>query len=87
MAATLERNVGLRKTPRPGRKSSIVVTGQMNDDIGTTALPQSGRIEPELRDHIGRQLRAVYDEILTEPVPDRFLKLLADLQNKRDGDL
>ncbi len=48
-------------------------------------LPIHGRIEPELQDHIGRQLRAVYNEILEEPVPDRFLRLLADLKDRLGG--
>jgi hypothetical protein len=29
--------------------------------------------------HIGQQLRAAYREILNEPVPDRFVRLLEEL--------
>jgi hypothetical protein len=31
---------------------------------------------------IGQQLRAVYHEILNEPVPDRFVRLLEQLATK-----
>lgn len=31
---------------------------------------------------IGHHLRALYGEIVKEPVPDRFLKLLQDLESK-----
>ena len=35
--------------------------------------------KPEVSDQIGRQLRSVYDDVLAQPVPDRFLDLLKDL--------
>ena len=35
--------------------------------------------KPEISDQIGRQLRSVYNDILAQPVPDRFLDLLKDL--------
>lgn len=33
------------------------------------------------QDHIGRQLRAIYDDLLSQPVPDRFLELLRQLDD------
>jgi len=38
-------------------------------------------LEPELQAFIGRQLQATYDEVLNEPVPDRFLDLLRQLES------
>ena len=35
--------------------------------------------KPDVSDQIGRQLRTVYNDILSQPVPDRFLDLLKDL--------
>ena len=37
----------------------------------------------DLQAHIGRQLRAVYDEVVSEAVPDRFLRLLEELERKQ----
>jgi len=37
----------------------------------------------EVKDHIGRQLRALYDEVASQPVPDRFMELLNRLDVKR----
>ncbi len=34
---------------------------------------------------ISRQLRAIYDEVVNEPVPDRFVQLLEELERKRSG--
>jgi len=50
--------------------------------ILTLKLPLNGDLTSALQDHIGRQLREVYDEVLNEPVPDRFLRLVADLERK-----
>lgn len=34
--------------------------------------------KPEIADQIGRHLRSVYNDVLVQPVPDRFLELLKD---------
>lgn len=39
----------------------------------------SGSVGDEIQAHIGDRLKAYYDNVLTEPVPDRFLELLAKL--------
>jgi Anti-sigma factor NepR len=37
---------------------------------------------PDMKDHIGRQLRALYNEVASQPVPDRFMELLNRLDEK-----
>lgn len=48
------------------------------------AMPESKNEKPKLDDlaatQIGRKLRAQFDEMVKEPVPDRFLNLLNELQ-------
>ena len=39
----------------------------------------------DLQVHIGRKLRAVYDEVANEAVPERFLRLLDELERKQGG--
>lgn len=39
-------------------------------------------VQPQVQDHIGRQLRAIYEELLSQPVPDRFAELLEKLDRK-----
>ena len=39
-------------------------------------------IDPEVQAQIGRKLRAVYDGIVSQPVPDRFLALLDALDGQ-----
>lgn len=48
------------------------------------AQPVEGTTEPglvtaDMQAFIGRQLRAVYDDIAKQPVPDRFLELMQQL--------
>jgi hypothetical protein len=45
--------------------------------------PQDASLAPDLQVQIGRQLRAVYDEVVEEGVPERFLRLLEDLERKK----
>ena len=41
--------------------------------------PAAAGLSPDLQAHIGRELRAAYQRIVEEPVPDRFLALLESL--------
>ncbi len=43
---------------------------------------QGQTLEPDVQAHLGRQLRAVYDEMASQPVPDRFIQLLDALERK-----
>jgi hypothetical protein len=45
------------------------------------AIKEAG-LESDIQAHLGRQLRAIYDEVAAQPVPDRFLKLLQQLEQK-----
>jgi hypothetical protein len=37
-------------------------------------------MDGETRKHIGRMVKATYDEVAREPVPDKFLDLLKQLE-------
>jgi hypothetical protein len=43
--------------------------------------PGKGGLTPEIQSRIGHQLRAMYDDVVRQGVPDRF----ADLIKKLDG--
>jgi Anti-sigma factor NepR len=54
------------------------------ETIPNASVPPAGAIlEADLQAHIGRQLRAVYDEVVNEGVPDRFVRLLEELERKK----
>lgn len=52
---------------------------------GPAAAPEADAPKAAFAIHepIGRQLKAMFDEIVTEPVPDRFRQLLDQLERKR----
>jgi hypothetical protein len=50
---------------------------------GVSMLPVSRRKQapgPEIIDQIGHRLASVYNSVLAQPIPDRFLDLLAQLE-------
>ncbi len=56
------------------------------ETIPNASPPISGGVvEADLQAHIGRHLRAIYDEVVNEDVPDKFLTLLRELERKQAG--
>lgn len=57
-----------------------------NDESGSTPArrrpPPAKQAGEAKEDWIGAHLRKVYDETLSEPVPDRFLALLKQIDQK-----
>lgn len=45
--------------------------------------PDGISLDPVIQAHIGRELRALFDEIADEPVPDRFLVLLQSFEARK----
>jgi len=76
----------------PDRSSAIPTPEQpvLAEHGGTSAVDaglEMGQVLPfesQVQGHIGRQLRAVYDEVLHQPIPERFLELLSQLDAFRD---
>ncbi|MCZ8098003.1 MAG: NepR family anti-sigma factor [Burkholderiales bacterium] len=72
------------------RRSAQQVDPSVGDALagGSTAAPASAPgLQPQIQDHIGRQLRALYDDVLSQPVPDRFKELMERLDRKpEDGE-
>ncbi len=67
-------------TTKPMKVSSVTPLAKPQEGV-PGARPG---IDAEVQAHIGRQLRTVYDSVANEPVPDRFLRLLRELDKKRD---
>jgi hypothetical protein len=53
---------------------------------GEQSREQSGNgVDSETRKHLARMLKATYDEVAHEPVPDKFLDLLKQLEKAEPG--
>lgn len=53
-------------------------------ESGTVANPQA--IDAKIQERLGRQLKALYDDVVRQPVPDRLLDLIAQLEEKKGPD-
>lgn len=59
-----------------------------NDAAGTSgetqAADQPDGLSSTLQAHIGRHVRAVFDEVAREPIPEHLLELLKNLEQRGD---
>ena len=66
---------------RPGPKSA---KGKKDDTMKAEAYSGGGRghvqVEPRVQAEIGKHLRAIYDDVINEPVPNKFIELLERLE-------
>lgn len=83
--------------PRPARSSHSVdrqgagniihMNAKKNGAASSAAAkgpsaPGAERDRARVSDHIGRQLRGMYDGLLNQPVPDRFMELVKQLEGR-----
>ena len=54
------------------------------DEVADTASRRAAGTD--VHAYIGRQLRAVYDDVAKQPIPDRFIELMKQLET-HDGSL
>ena len=63
-----------------GKKNERTVTHTQNE-------PDAGpRLDPAAEARIGNKLKAMYDQVVNEPVPDHLLALLGQLDEKSHDD-
>ena len=63
-----------RKPVKPGSKM----------DIAHTMADGNGTLGRDIQDVIGKQLRAMYDDLVNQAVPDRLTELLQKLDIRDD---
>ena len=51
-------------------------------DLSHDLKPTRGMLDRSLQAQLGRQLRSIFSDVASEPVPDRFIKLLEELEAK-----
>lgn len=57
----------------------------MTRDKGSAKPDEAIRLDPQLDAMIGSKLRSYYDSLLSEPVPDRIVELLMQLDAKENS--
>jgi hypothetical protein len=63
---------------KPGRP------GSMQTEL--TQRKPRGRLGRDVQNKIGQQLRAMYDDVVNDGVPDRFVDMLRQLDEHKNGD-
>ena len=48
-------------------------------------VPDDAALGKDIQSKIGEQLRAMYDDVVSQGVPDRFADLLKRLNEQQDG--
>ena len=64
------------------QKGKRVAAAAREEDVSRSTEPGLDR---NVQARIGDNLRAMYDELLQQPVPDRFKDLLGQLEKQRDA--
>jgi hypothetical protein len=68
----------MNEDDKPGRP------GQMQTEV--TQRKPRGRLGRDVQNKIGQQLRAMYDDVVNDGVPDRFVEMLRKLDEQKSGD-
>jgi hypothetical protein len=67
-----------------GRSVRKKTKGEKDMLAGVEQRPSDGKsapkMDPRIQREIGKHLRAHYDDVINEPVPEKFLELLAELE-------
>lgn len=71
--------------PGANKKMDHAAQGRAGHSGGAARAPEKDEgLAPNLQAHIGRHVRAVFDEVAREPVPEHLLRLLKDLEQNGD---
>jgi hypothetical protein len=73
------KNSGKRKPTREQREK-ITTMAPYNDAVSSHGERES--LSPAAQAQIGRGLRAIFDDIAREPIPDDLLRLLEELETR-----
>lgn len=63
-----------------GASGTVDVRGNKMQTEGLGEAGRHANIEPRIQTEIGKHLRAIYDDVINEPVPSKFMELLEKLE-------
>jgi hypothetical protein len=53
-----------------------------NNSVKLDRLPLVPELDANIQRHLGQKLKASYDDLIRQPVPDKFRELLEELERK-----
>jgi hypothetical protein len=69
---------GLRGSPKSKARN------MRTDAQGTSRRNGPATLDPRIQNEIGKHLRAIYNDVINEPVPDKFMELLERLEQSTE---
>jgi hypothetical protein len=54
-----------------------------NQDAPARGGAGEGKPPFPVHEHVGRRLKEMFDEVTTQPIPDKFVKLLQELEHRQ----
>ena len=72
------------RPPAPDQASDPAAGSAASDEAASGTGGRAGTTDVQA--YIGRQLRAVYDDVVKQPIPDRFLALMKQLEDQAPKD-
>ncbi len=71
----------VRDAPGSGDETRNRDSRKMRSEVPDTESEQQGvQVDPRIQAEIGKHLRAIYDDVISEPVPSKFMELLEELE-------
>ena len=67
------------------RASAEIVKLETAKSSHPPKTPQRAAKKNPVEEHIGKQLKTIYNDVLAQPIPDRFLDLLNQLDTRPNG--
>jgi hypothetical protein len=61
----------------------LIMTDRDQKTNGKGSASRRPVLDQNIQAHIGRKLRAVYEEVAAAPIPDRIVELLAKLEESQ----
>ncbi len=66
------------------RKQALPSEGTVR--VRSNSVRTGPALNRDIQTKIGQQLRAIYDDVVDQGVPDRFVELLRNLEREKDKD-
>jgi len=77
-----------RQTPKERLQVVVVdVREGVRGELGAASshLAPAHGLDSEVQAHLGQQLKAMYQSLVEQPIPDRLLNLLSQLEKEESG--
>jgi hypothetical protein len=63
---------------------AVIILAAIVSTVGSAhRVMATSHLDQEIQGRLGQKLRTLYQELVNEPIPDRFVKLLNELEKRK----